>query len=501
MSPGTTGPILPPASLDMARGHEAKGEWDAAEAAYRDILEASPDHWQAMELLGLLLIRVRRQDEALALFDNALAIAPNSHWIHNNRGCILEDLGRPSDAIRSYRAAALLQPAATGPADNLRRLLIQQERLVMGAGQTRPGHPRVLAITLAPDWWSVARMASQLSAAGFDVATFCPRGSHLAQTDHACEHHFLRDENLAAELVDALVAWNPRLILPGDEFAVHLLHFLARRNLPPTLRQVIRDSCGDPRFHDVVCDKTRTLEDAGKLGIRHPAQAPAADLEGFTAVQGYPVVIKMPVGMAGLTVRVCPDPRSAAAAIAELASCTLPPFVPQGPLMVQQHVRGHPASFAFVALDGRMLDGFAYRPRQTIGEGGPASVVERIHHAEIEQVTRRLVSHFGFTGFGGFDFMLDAESGAPYLLEMNPRLTIAGPLGEAFGHDLVRALHAAVTGADAPPVTGGQDVVAVFPHEWWRSADSPHLRRHFTDIPWADASLLRHALATPKPGT
>jgi tetratricopeptide (TPR) repeat protein len=500
LPPGTTGLATLPQLLDQARAHEGNEDWDAAEGVYRRILDAIPDHHGVMGLLGTVLFRSRRLEEALALLDGALASAAPFHWMYNNRGCVLEELGRKAEAIPSYRAAALLDPAAKGPADNLKRLLVQSGRLSPGPRQDRPGCRRILAMTLAPDWWSIARLTSQLASAGFDVAAFCPKDSYLAHSGHVCERHFLQDDNVARELADALTAWNPEIILPGDEFAVHFLHRMAGLDLPAPLLQVITRSCGDPRFYHVVRDKGLTLREAGALGIRHPAQAPAAELGEFTAIHGYPVVIKMSLGMAGLTVRKCADSQAADAAIAELRALAPPAFATQGTLMVQQHLGGYPASFAFAALEGRILDGFAYCPVQTISEFGPASVLERIRHPEIQQAAERLVAHFGFTGLGGFDFMVDAESGAASLLEMNPRVTIAGPLGALFGHDLAAALHAALTGTAAPPATGNHDIAAVFPHEWWRDPHSPYLRHHVTDMPWDDPDLLRHIAATPRPG-
>jgi biotin carboxylase len=272
-----------------------------------------------------------------------------------------------------------------------------------------------------------------------------------------------------------------------------------RRNSPEYLRRVIRRSCGDPRFYDVVVDKRRTLEEAAGLGIRCPAQAPVAELESFAAAHGYPLMIKMSVGMAGLTVRVCPDKAAAQAAIDELGALALPPYAGRASLMVQSHVDGYPASMAFVALEGRVLDGFIYRSEETLSACGPASLLRRMAHPQMEQVVRRLVAHFGFSGFGGFDFMVEHGSGEAYLLEMNPRLPNSGHLGEAFGHDLPGALYAALTGSPPPLVSDGHEVVALFPHEWWRDASSPHLRRHFADMPWDDPGLLAHALSVRNP--
>ncbi|BAE50229.1 hypothetical protein amb1426 [Paramagnetospirillum magneticum AMB-1] len=355
-------------------------------------------------------------------------------------------------------------------------------------------------MTVAPDWWSIARLPSQLVAAGFEVAAFCPPRSWLALTRFVCERYVIQGPDLEGQLADAVAAWEPHLVIPGDEFAVHLLRGMDRPGTPETLRQLVRRSCGDPRFHQVVTDKTRTLEEAARLDIAHPPQAPAEDFQDFATRHGYPLLLKMSVGMAGLTVRACTDGESAAAALARLRSLTLPAYVGQRSIMVQEHIRGRPASIALVALDGVVLDSFSYSTEETAGECGPSCVIRRLDHPGIAGTARKLVAHFGFSGFGGFDFMIEAATGTPHLLEMNPRLTIAGHLGAAFGHDLAKALHAGLSGNScSPQLDPGHDVVALFPHEWWRDALSPHLRHHFSDVPWDDPALLSRALISRQP--
>ena len=484
-----------PGVLDSAQNCERAGEWAAAEAIYREVLGSFPNHPHTLGRLGTLLMRDKRLEEALALFDKALATDPSCHWIHNNRGGALEGLGHKTASIPSYRRAAELLPRAGGAADNLKRMLGHLGRFSAGPRKPASGRLRVLAMTVAPDWWSIARLPSHLLAAGFDVAAFCPARSYLALTDFVCERYVLQGDEIADELADAVAAWKPDLIVPGDEFAAHLLHHMNRLDGPAHLRRLIRRSCGNSRFFDAVSDKSRTLEEAASLGIRHPAQGLAADLDAFAAGHGYPVLIKLSVGMAGMTVRVCPDSNVAAAAIAELRYLRLPAYVSPPRLNVQKHIDGYPISISFVALDGRLLDGFVYRPEENATACGPSCVIRRIDHPEIEQIARQLIAHFGFTGFGGFDFMVERGSGAVHLLEMNPRVTVASHLGAAFGHDLCRALHAAMTGAAIPPAADGHEVVAIFPQEWWRDAASPHLKRHFSDVPWDDPRLLSHVIS------
>jgi biotin carboxylase len=263
---------------------------------------------------------------------------------------------------------------------------------------------------------------------------------------------------------------------------------------------VIQRSCGDLRYYDVITDKIRTLEVAASLGIHTPEQAPASDLDAFSTVHGYPLLIKMSIGMAGKTVRACANSTAATAAIAELQSLQIPSYILPSSLIVQKYVDGYQASISFVALDGSLLDSFTYRTEVNAIECGPSCIIKRINHPEIERIARQLIAHFGFTGFGGFDFMVDSGSGAVNLLEMNPRVTLTSHLGGAFGHDLSRALLAALTGGAKPDCTDGNEVVAIFPQEWWRDADSPHLKRYFSDVPWNDPNLLNYVISKKPTG-
>ncbi len=481
--------------LDDAREKERQGDLATTEDIYLRILQAVPNHILALGRLGTLLMGSGRTDEALDRFDQALATDPSLHWIHNNRGCALDLLGQGARSIASFRHAALLRPDLGDSAENLRLLLAREGRLFTGPLLPRSDHPRLLAVTVAPDWWSIARMISQLTIAGFDVSVLCPEQSFLAKTSFACQRYLLDGADMEGSLGDAVAAWNPDLVVPGDEFSVHLLHHMDRADVPGSLRGLIRRSCGDPRFFGVVVDKTRTLEEAAGLDILHPAQAPAVELESFASVHGFPVAVKLSVGMGGLAVRLCHDMQSAAAAISLLSSAILPPYIQRPSITVQKYVEGTPASIAFVAKEGHLLGGIVYRSLTTARSLGPSAVLERMDHPGIRHVAERLVGRFGFTGFGGFDFVIESGSGTVHLLEMNPRITLATPLAQAFGLDLAATLHAAITGNEMPSVTAGHPVVVSFPHEWWRDPHSPHLQRYFTDAPWNDQALISHALS------
>jgi len=100
----------------------------------------------------------------------------------------------------------------------------------------------------------------------------------------------------------------------------------------------------------------------------------------------------------------------------------------------------------------------------------------------------------GLSGLCGFDFMLEADTGNAYLIEINPRATQVGHITLGFGHDLPAALYGAVSGRPgqvAPPVTEN-DTIVLFPQEWARDSQSEFLRTGYHDVPW-DTPELVHA--------
>jgi tetratricopeptide (TPR) repeat protein len=62
--------------LDAALACQQKGDLDGAEAGFRAVLERDPDHPDALVLLGALLHKTKRAEEAVPLIERAIATAP-----------------------------------------------------------------------------------------------------------------------------------------------------------------------------------------------------------------------------------------------------------------------------------------------------------------------------------------------------------------------------------------------------------------------------------------
>jgi hypothetical protein len=88
----------------------------------------------------------------------------------------------------------------------------------------------------------------------------------------------------------------------------------------------------------------------------------------------------------------------------------------------QEFVGGREAIATVACLDGEVRALGCFEVVQSSEPKGPAAVVRVIDHAGMAEAARRLVRRYGLSGFCGFDFIL-TETGDPWLLEVNPRVT------------------------------------------------------------------------------
>jgi tetratricopeptide (TPR) repeat protein len=98
------------AALQEAIALHRQGNLAAAEKIYARILNAYPDQFDALHLLGLAKLQGGKAGEAQRLITAALKIAPQSADAHANLGLVLGALKRPADALASFEAALKLAP-------------------------------------------------------------------------------------------------------------------------------------------------------------------------------------------------------------------------------------------------------------------------------------------------------------------------------------------------------------------------------------------------------
>ena len=98
--------------------HQAE-QWAAAEDIYDTILEAAPNHADALHFSGVLAQQRGRSEDAVALIERSLELEPERADWYSNLGIVLQDQLRLDDAIAAYRSAIALDPAHANAHSNL----------------------------------------------------------------------------------------------------------------------------------------------------------------------------------------------------------------------------------------------------------------------------------------------------------------------------------------------------------------------------------------------
>ncbi|SIS48570.1 tetratricopeptide repeat-containing sulfotransferase family protein [Insolitispirillum peregrinum] len=160
-------PVLPPAldaALQQALAAHRAGQGEAAEAVYRQVLDACPTHAEARHLLAVRLLQSGRAAEAeqeirRAIEDGKGAFARHFNTLGNilaatgqpqkaleafgraekadpkladapfNRGTILLGLDRPQEAMQAFQKTLALAPGHLGALNNLGGALVKQGRM------------------------------------------------------------------------------------------------------------------------------------------------------------------------------------------------------------------------------------------------------------------------------------------------------------------------------------------------------------------------------------
>ena len=369
---------------------------------------------------------------------------------------------------------------------------------------------RALLVATATQWYGGARMARCLAEAGFAVSLLTPRGAPAEKSRFVSQIGYLADNASPHEWVFAFAAMvkasAPRIVLPCDEISLRLLQALALAPHPEMqpmvqlqLATLITDSLGDPAHYRASVNKLRLPEAAAALGLRVPPFAIAATLaeaERFAVTHRYPVVIKRSHSAAGAGVDVCADPVELARAFATMSRPEALEFgdAEDGRVLVQAHIPGTTHYHNAVAWKGELLAGQASE-QLAATQRGPASVVRYYRSPELRAMSAELARGFGMSGIFVPEFIIHRDSGEPYLIEVNRRMTHGTHRGASFGVDLGAALHAALRGLPSPTRAdldpGEEHITVHFPLEWTRDPQSRYLREYPVDVPWDEPELLQ----------
>jgi len=93
-----------------------------SETLWRDNVAKNPHSWAAFNNLGTTLWQLRRTQEAIGCWEQALLIKPNYPEVHNNLASPLAQAGKFDEAIEHYKQALRLRPEFSVASTALARL-------------------------------------------------------------------------------------------------------------------------------------------------------------------------------------------------------------------------------------------------------------------------------------------------------------------------------------------------------------------------------------------
>ncbi len=117
-----------PQAIQTALEHHQAGRLHEAEAIYRQVLQAAPDHPDALHFLGAIAYHQGKNESAVELISKAISVNP-SRSMYYNLGNALKAQGNLDEAAESYRKALLLQPDYAEAHVNLGNVLQAQGKL------------------------------------------------------------------------------------------------------------------------------------------------------------------------------------------------------------------------------------------------------------------------------------------------------------------------------------------------------------------------------------
>lgn len=124
-------------TIERALALHQTGQLAQAEAAYRQVLEVVPEHFDALHLLGVVASQTGRASDAVTLISRAVLLNPAHPFAHNNLGLAYEALGRLEDAATSYRNAIANQANFSDAHYNLGNVLQAQGKLEAASSSYR----------------------------------------------------------------------------------------------------------------------------------------------------------------------------------------------------------------------------------------------------------------------------------------------------------------------------------------------------------------------------
>jgi hypothetical protein len=387
-------------------------------------------------------------------------------------------------------------------------------------GATQTYEPRVLLVTTI-HLPSTARLAMALARNGCKVFAVTPPNHPLRLIQAASAIFPYRVFRPLAALETIFQKISPDLLIPCDETTVHHLHQLYRVSARPATRALIERSLGKADNYQVVEARRDLLLAASEAGVNVPASrviSGVEDLQAWSLENPLPWVLKADGTCAGLGVRIVSSmqeaeatfegltrPLSAGRMLNKLVIDREPFWVRhwwagnRPTISVQSFIEGRPANCSVACWEGEVLAGITLEVVVAESRTGPSTVNRVVDNPEMMETARRLARKLGLSGLIGFDFMIEAATGAARLIEMNPRNTPVCHISLGPGRDLIGALTVQLSGREKPhnAAATSNDIIALFPDAWMADPESNFLYSGYHDVPWDEPALVNE-LIRPK---
>ncbi len=383
--------------------------------------------------------------------------------------------------------------------------------------------PKVLLATTCR-WFSTARLALAFHRVGCDVDIVCPP-NHPSFCTRALLHRYnYQGVNAQHSFRHAILKSQPNVIVPCDDVAMRHLHRLYATAAQKSdiqskeICKLLRISMGDPVSYPITESREQFLALVSEVDVRIPETKTvnsSAQVEEWLAQFGFPAVMKadgtsggegvkivhtLPEALRAYKILHAPLATVVAAkrTLLDRDSNCLVPWIMQHPrqVSIQRFVEGLDANLAVACWQGEVLASIDVEVLQTSKPRGPATIVRLCRNDDRLQAVKKIVRKLGFTGLCGFDFMMDAATGEPYLIEMNARATQTCSLSLAPDGALIASFCSAFTGqpfAD-PPLHLAGDTIALFPMAWQADTSCDLFQSSYLDLPIGEPELIARGM-------
>ena len=384
---------------------------------------------------------------------------------------------------------------------------------------------KTILIVATTHWVSTGRLAMALADFGCRVELMAPSGNPALATDAVTAHHRYWPMFPLAGLRRALAASRPDLLLLADELSFLLVEELSQWALANSSGEaaatlhLLRRAFGNLDCLPITRSRMALLTAAETAGVSIPLTTSireSGDLRRVAQEMPGPWMLKADSTWGGFGVRRVDASNQLLSTWKRLQQpLGLLQSVKRGwkgkewghlhlwlrgadrEVVAQSYVAGYERTGMAVCSRGRVLASVCLQVEEVGYANGPASKLRVVEDEAMMEGMRQVSAALGISGFCGFDYMLDATTGEPYLLEMNMRPTQLAHLSLGPGRDLCAALVREFFGDETAdrrsPVTQG--LIATFPQHIVNDPSGARLGEAFHDLPWDAPQLVRQAVA------